>query len=826
MDFSVELLNSAIGNPVAAAATYTIGNDENQVSELLGRHVGRFGDQVPHEFGDSLVFANEDGSVWQVKPSKPMTANGKTQKYLCPTGQATGPYLPAVPAELRTILGVPLEGGFWDTIAANPGIPIVITEGGKKALTLMTAGLCAIALVGCDGSTVRVGEESILDERLARFMVPGRLITIAFDQDSEPRTIARVSRATDKLTARIAKHCPEVVVKVASWSPVLGKGIDDVAAAKGRDAVLKIIKKAKKLLISADYLNPASPDAIYRMGKQGPTLKEPNYLADIIHLKSNGRLAFSLATQCFYAYGHKFEGVWTPMDIIEAKAFVSNAIKELTPEGVQLGYSDNTVASVTNLLKGLCLNAGIGKPYDDAARDAEGNPLPRLIPMLNGVLNSQTRELYPHDKSYGHIHRLPYAYNALALAPTPILEFLSSTQDGDEMRVQVLRAFMKALVTGQASKLQRFLEILGKGGTGKSTFSSLLQGLVGVENCVSTSWERIADKFTSISFQGKLLVHIPDAEGYVSTAALALVRQMSGGDTITAEQKNMPVGSGFRFRGMFMVTANDPFKCRESVNANTAGAIGRRRASVYFNRQIDRSQMNRDLLNVGDEAVTGYFAQYLPALFNWALDMSDEEMTAFAVETDRICPSMKAMQEEVTIATSSLAQWATEALTFAPHLKAIIGKGTRISQDTPEGRINTYKDADQHLYPNYVLWCEESGVHAVSRIKFAKDLENLLVNDLGKAVSQGRTAKGNHFSGCALSSTVPEATTTAVQVMSEAEEIVEHEEEFEFTPDEVTPTGDNSVGVGYSSVIINQTKAQEPVLDATDCSLQVNRPVL
>jgi putative DNA primase/helicase len=834
IDFAAELRTSAISAPVSTVATYTIGNAENEVYELLGRHLGRSGQAVPQDFGDSLVFANEDGAPWQVKPSNPLIGkNGRPQKYLCPTGQAAGPYLPAVPAELRTVLGVPLEGSFWDAIEANPNIPIVITEGGKKALALMTAGLCAIALTGCDGSTVRVGDESFLDDRLARFFRPGRVVTIAFDQDVEPRTTARVSRATDKLTARIARTCPETLVKVASWPALWGKGIDDVSASRGVDAVLKIIKKAKRLVISADYLSPASPDAIYRMGKQGPSLKEPNYLADIIFLKSGGRLAYDLGTQSFYAYGHKYDGVWSLLDIIEAKAFVAEAIKTLTPEGVQLGYSDTTVSSVTNLLKGLCLSPNIGKPYDDGARDAEGKPLPRLIPMLNGVLNSQTRELYPHDKSYGHVNRLPYAYNPLALAPTPILDFLLSAQEGDEMRVQVLRAFMKALVTGQAYKLQRFLEVLGLGGTGKSTFTGLLQGLVGVENCIATSWDRIARNFTSISFQGKLLVYIADAEGFASPAAIALVRQMSGGDTIAAEQKNTPVGRGFRFRGLFMVTANDPFKCKEAVGSSTAGALSRRRASIYFNKQIDRSQMNRDLINVGDECVTGSFAQYLPALFNWALDMPDEDMEAFAVETDRICPSMRAMQQEVTIATSSLALWATESLTFQPQLKSLIGTAAKISVDTPGGRLNTYQNAELHLYPNYVLWCEQSGVHAVSRIKFAKDLEHLLVNDLGKNVSQGRTAKGNHFVGCAISGTVPEDTTPAVQSMPATVEALESilaaepaiEIEYSFdadgNPEEVSAAGDNSTGIGYSSVIVNKNESQEVSPDAHDRALQI-----
>jgi putative DNA primase/helicase len=58
-------------------------------------------------------------------------------------------------------------------------------------------------------------------------------------------------------------------------------------------------------------------------------------------------------------------------------------------------------------------------------------------------------------------------------------------QDGDPQRVQLLRAYLKAIVTGRTD-LQRYLECLGPGGTGKSTYTRLAIALVGLENTCIT----------------------------------------------------------------------------------------------------------------------------------------------------------------------------------------------------------------------------------------------------------------------------------------------------------------------------------------------------
>lgn len=724
-DFAKELTASAIAPMLSETATYVHPNEQHEVYELLDRKISLNGHIVPHDFSESLVFANEDGSVWQVKPSRPMIgANGKVQKYLCPTGQATGPYLPAVPEKARLLFTVPSEGSFWDHIEKDTTKTIVLTEGGKKSLSLISNGILAIALTGCDGSTVKMPDGStILDPRLSRFFNGNRTIVIAMDSDVDPSTVSRVSRSIDKLASRIAAHNPECIVRVAKWAPKDGKGADDVIVSRGANYMRDILKGARRLSISPTFLSPTSPDAIYTQSKlAGPKLKAINLLTEVVQLHIKD-IAWDLETSQFWLYNKTYTGVWSPMDFkgVEVCALIDATLRALTPPGLALEWNDKTVKSIANLLAGRSIGQKIGAVYNPAITDNDGKQLVRLIPMTNGVLNAETRELLPHCPSFGHTHRLPYAYNALALDMPKTREYLDFSQDNDESRVQCLRAFLKALITGQASSFQRFLEVIGAGGTGKSTFVKLMEAMVGTENIATSSFEEITGRFSMADLKGKMLLVLPDCENFISSKAMAKIRQLSGQDRIRGEIKCIQGALNIVFGGLLVLTANEPFKNREATTTSAESAISRRRATVYFDRKA--AKVDRNLINVTEDHVSGTLANELPALFNWVLAMDDQDMENYVTLTNEMCPSIIDRARDLALATNPLAQWASQSLVFGKEFKCVVGIAQKLGLDTAEGRINTYANADSHLYPNYLRWCDQTGTKPLALNQFAKNLD-------------------------------------------------------------------------------------------------------
>ncbi|MBD2019181.1 DUF3854 domain-containing protein [Leptolyngbya sp. FACHB-36] len=195
----------------------------------------------PHSFGAIARFINEDRSFWQAKPENPRVIDGKPIKYETPVGNGSRAFLPPTPVVIRQLIsqryGVefPSDGSFWDFIADHPEIPIIVTEGAKKSLCLLSLGYVAIALYGVDCGTCKSQDgpenQRHLIPDLERFAHPDRCWIVAFDEDSKPETRSRVNWATLKL-GRVLKATGGNVV-IATWSNADGKGVDDLVAQSG-----------------------------------------------------------------------------------------------------------------------------------------------------------------------------------------------------------------------------------------------------------------------------------------------------------------------------------------------------------------------------------------------------------------------------------------------------------------------------------------------------------------------------------------------------------------------------------------------------------------
>ena len=131
---------------------------------------------------------------------------------------------------------------FWKWVERHPEIQLIITEGGKKSLSLLSQGYVAIALYGVDGGGLfnewingeklrKLKPELIAD--LQPFAVSGRPITLAFDQDESTKTRSQVSAALDRLGGLLrAAGC---TVSIAQWDGQNGrcKGVDDLIVNTG-----------------------------------------------------------------------------------------------------------------------------------------------------------------------------------------------------------------------------------------------------------------------------------------------------------------------------------------------------------------------------------------------------------------------------------------------------------------------------------------------------------------------------------------------------------------------------------------------------------------
>ena len=120
------------------------------------------------------------------------------------------------------------DKGFWHWVKIN-NIPLILTEGAKKAGALLSLGFAAIALPGIwGGYRKNEGKPSLIPQ--LEWFAKDRQIYFAFDQD-EKRQTRQANRKAIWHTAKLLKE-KGCAVRIVSWNPSI-KGVDDLIVAKG-----------------------------------------------------------------------------------------------------------------------------------------------------------------------------------------------------------------------------------------------------------------------------------------------------------------------------------------------------------------------------------------------------------------------------------------------------------------------------------------------------------------------------------------------------------------------------------------------------------------
>jgi putative DNA primase/helicase len=213
----------------------------------------------------------------------------------------------------------------------------------------------------------------------------------------------------------------------------------------------------------------------------------------------HGVVAYGETLQRWRGYGQTRPGVWDILSPVKARAKVEGAL----PDILSKGFSATFAKGVLTLLEPyLC------RTFEPIAR--------HFLPFTNGVLQLDTMTLLHHDAAYGFTWSLPYPFFEIPAGDNPAqhcpktLAFLHEATRHKSDVVQLLRAIMKATVRGKV-EYQRFLELIGPGGSGKGTFIRLLQCLVGTANSASTELTRLeSSRFETYGLIKKRLIVITD----------------------------------------------------------------------------------------------------------------------------------------------------------------------------------------------------------------------------------------------------------------------------------------------------------------------------
>ncbi|MBN8563227.1 MAG: DUF3854 domain-containing protein [Leptolyngbya sp. UWPOB_LEPTO1] len=249
---NVRSLEDTECNPFTREAEYPI-------AELLNWRVTRFGKQTRASMRGWWVSGVDPLNHWQrmdwgrFKPDADTPVldqkKGKPAKYLSPSlGKGSSRLVlldvpPQIWQNISQRFNVPIADStnFWEWVWQN-NLPIVLTEGEKKAGCVLTLGYPAIALPGIFSGYRRETRQLIAE--LAYFASKERSVHICFDYETKPKTLQNIFLATSRLGQLLTNAGCQVKVITL---PGAEKGVDDFVVARGADAFTNLYESAIEL---------------------------------------------------------------------------------------------------------------------------------------------------------------------------------------------------------------------------------------------------------------------------------------------------------------------------------------------------------------------------------------------------------------------------------------------------------------------------------------------------------------------------------------------------------------------------------------------------
>ena len=182
------------------------------------------------------------------------------------------------------------------------------------------------------------------------------------------------------------------------------------------------------------------------------------------------------------------------------------------------------------------------------------------IPLKNGVLDLETKKLKPHFFKENNKFILPFNWleEKITTDKFPeIFKWLQFITNNDPLFIDFLLKLIYQCLTG--NKNQFIINLVGPGGTGKSTLILLIKSLIGNNNMHPTNIHTLENnRFETSQIKDKLVVVVNDSAHY--TGEISVLKSISGGDPIRYEEKFKASTAPFVFYGVGFIVSNEIIK--------------------------------------------------------------------------------------------------------------------------------------------------------------------------------------------------------------------------------------------------------------------------
>ncbi|WP_339998885.1 phage/plasmid primase, P4 family [Priestia aryabhattai] len=373
------------------------------------------------------------------------------------------------------------------------------------------------------------------------------------------------------------------------------------------------------------------------------------------------------------------------------------AIKESLPKEIDMQLTKNKIMEVVHRIR---TRPELQVEYDSFDRNVH------LINFRDLVYDVDTGQTYPHSPDYLFTSYIDANYrernnvkvfnenNYSKMDGNYLNRLIQDCTGGDINKVRSLQQVTGYIISNEW-RAKKFFILIGLPHTGKSVWLSIWRALIGSNHTTSMSLNQIGSNrfMTAELFKSKLNITSElDENGKIQ--GTSVIKAVTGGDLLTAERKGE---NPFHFYGRTKLVAAGNYMPPVNKLDGTS-AFTDRLHFLMFNHSIPEEKRDKELL---DKLLTD---TERTEIIHWALEGLEE-----------------LKRKNFVFAESDSAKQ------FKKNYIGDLNNVPDFINDRCNIDVNNYdlKVQRRHFYPEYIEYCKENGIKALSKSEFYTEIKNL-----------------------------------------------------------------------------------------------------
>lgn len=230
------------------------------------------------------------------------------------------------------------------------------------------------------------------------------------------------------------------------------------------------------------------------------------------------------------------------------------------------------------------------------------------VVLQNGILDLKRMGLLSHSPEYLTFYELNAYWEPSSRLPE-FQTFLMRVSGGDSEVIQRVKEVVGYLLS-PVNEGKYFFVMGTAHNSGKSTLGELVKRILGEEYVISRSTNQIGGRFSLGDIQGKMLnMSLDLPKGKLNTLTVSLIKQITGGDLISTEQKYEKIKE-IRTNMRFLFGSNFPVTLPKEDDDD---AFWERMIIIPFLYSIDKGEADPNILSKLMQEKDGIVTQCLLA---------------------------------------------------------------------------------------------------------------------------------------------------------------------------------------------------------------------